>query len=40
VGDLWNRKPEERTRAEPIEKPRKQGNNRAGRRTKTKPEED
>jgi hypothetical protein len=27
-------------KAEPIEKLRKQGNNRAGRRTKKKPEED
>jgi hypothetical protein len=33
VGNLWDRKPEERTGAEPIEKPRKQGNNRAGQRT-------
>jgi hypothetical protein len=33
-GILGDRKPEERTGAEPIEKPRKQGNNRAGRKKK------
>jgi len=29
TGDFWDRKPEERTGAKPIEKPRKQGNNGA-----------